>query len=137
MKTRILPSVLLLLFSAGALEGAIEIVVQPRDQLVRPGAAVTFDVVAQGSGALSYQWQRNGTNLPGATGTSLTFNKVQIDDGAYFSVVVSDGSDTLTSDRAFLLVTPTDPLDTWSIRVPQLATPVFGVSYGADRVVGG
>jgi len=36
------------------------------------GAVVTFDVVAGGTGTLSYQWQRNGVNIAGATTTSYT-----------------------------------------------------------------
>ena len=109
-----------------------EIVTQPRNKLVRPGASVTFNVLAQGSGPLAYQWQRNGADIPGATGPSLAFNNVQFDDGGYFSAVVSDSTDKLTSDRAFLLVTPTDPLDIWSARPPGVGQ---GVAYGGNRFV--
>lgn len=34
------------------------------------------------NGATSYQWQKNGTNLPGATTTTLTLNNLQLSDTA-------------------------------------------------------
>src|SRR5439155_1482865 len=37
-----------------------------------PGDSITFTATAAGNGPLTYQWRKNGTNLNGATGTSLT-----------------------------------------------------------------
>jgi len=38
---------------------------QPANQIVFNGSNATFNVTATGSGLLTYQWQLNGTNLPG------------------------------------------------------------------------
>ncbi len=70
---------------------APQIAIQPQSQTVPPGSPVTFNVVATGTGALSYQWQRNGVDIPGATSASYTVNSVSAaDQGAKFRVVVTD-----------------------------------------------
>jgi hypothetical protein len=54
---------------------------------------------------LSYQWQFNGTNLDGATNTSLTLNGVLPDQAGLYSVVVTNAVGALTNS-ATLTVTP-------------------------------
>jgi hypothetical protein len=39
------------------------------------GAAVTFSVAASGTPPLAYQWQFNGTNVPGVTNGPAVTNK--------------------------------------------------------------
>ena len=48
------------------------ITTQPVNQTVTAGATATFTVVAGGTAPLSYQWQKNGVNIAGATATSYT-----------------------------------------------------------------
>jgi len=50
---------------------------QPQSWTVPVGADVTFFVLAGGTAPLGYQWRHEGTNLPGATNTSLTLSNVQ------------------------------------------------------------
>ncbi|MDB6121354.1 MAG: hypothetical protein JWQ71_347 [Pedosphaera sp.] len=50
---------------------------QSPNQTVRAGSNVTFSVSAIGSPVLSYQWQFGGTNLAGATSSSLALINVQ------------------------------------------------------------
>jgi hypothetical protein len=45
----------------------VQITSQPVIQITHVGQAVSFGVVATGSGALSYQWKRNGISIAGAT----------------------------------------------------------------------
>ena len=86
---------------------APSITTQPQDQTIAAGKTATFTVVATGSAPLSYQWRRNGTAIPGATGASYTTpSQSTTDNGATFSVVVSNGSGSLTSRNALLTVTP-------------------------------
>ncbi len=56
-------------------------------QDIAPATAVTVvgDQISfspQFSGAMSYQWLKNGTNIPGATSATLTLNNLQVTDTA-------------------------------------------------------
>ncbi|HQL80318.1 MAG TPA: PA14 domain-containing protein [Verrucomicrobiota bacterium] len=84
------------------------IVTQPASTVVPAGGTANFSVVASGSttGFTNYQWQFNGVAIPGATGSSLTLNNVQLANYGAYSVVVSDGVYSVTSDTANLLVLP-------------------------------
>jgi len=79
----------------------------PGDQSVIEGQAATFSVTAAGTGPLMYQWQRNGADLPGATGASyITPAAVLGDSGATFRVIVTNASGSATSPAATLTVQP-------------------------------
>ena len=83
---------------------------QPRSLTAVDGFAATFSVTATGSSPLSYQWLRNGVAIPAATGTSFTAGGVTpLDDGAQFSVTVSNAAGSATSDAATLTVVPATP----------------------------
>lgn len=118
-----------------ATPGPLRITVPPRNQLVRPGANVTFTVVAHAAGPVTYQWRRNGTNLLAGDSASLTLRNVQIEDCGYFTVLVSDGVDTLSSEAAFLLVTATDPLDSWTVRVTNSPSALQDVAWGGGQFI--
>jgi pectate lyase/pectin methylesterase-like acyl-CoA thioesterase len=78
---------------------------QPASQTAQVGSNVTFSVVATGAEPLSYQWERDGAGIPGATGAALTLNNVQASDAGDYSVVVSNSLGVATSDPATLTVT--------------------------------
>jgi hypothetical protein len=82
------------------------ITAQPASQAVVPPATATFTVTATGSGALGYQWQKNGTVINGATDASYTTPETaSTDTGSVFKVVVSDAfGNSVTSTGATLLV---------------------------------
>jgi hypothetical protein len=80
------------------------ITAHPQSTNVNIGGNVTFNVAATGSPAPSYQWQFNGTNIVGATGTTYTRNNVQPADAGDYSVMVSNIVTALTSDLATLTV---------------------------------
>ena len=48
------------------------ITTQPANQTVNVGQVATFSVVASGTAPLTYQWQKNGTPISGATSASYT-----------------------------------------------------------------
>jgi hypothetical protein len=80
------------------------ITTQPQAQSATVGGSVSFTVTASGSG-LSYQWQRGGTAMAGATGATLTLPAVTLtDDGARFRAVVSNAGGSVTSAEAVLTV---------------------------------
>ncbi len=79
------------------------ITVQPASQTVQVGQTATFTVVATGSMPLSYQWQENGTNIPGATSTSYTTQATTgADSGSTFDVVVTNATGGVASSNAIL-----------------------------------
>jgi hypothetical protein len=74
---------------------------------VTAGRPATFTVAASGTAPLSYQWQRNSTNITGATSSSYTLNPTQLsDDGALFRCVVTNSFGNATSNQAKLTVVP-------------------------------
>jgi len=85
--------------------------VHPSEQSVIEGEAVTFTVGATGSAPLAYQWQRNGSNISGATAASYLISAASLsDNGAQFRCVVSNSEGTATSNAATLTVlTDTTP----------------------------
>ncbi|HEY9153598.1 MAG TPA: immunoglobulin domain-containing protein, partial [Opitutaceae bacterium] len=79
------------------------ITTQPTSQTVTAGANVTFTVVAAGT-TPTYQWQKGGTNIAGATNASLMLNSVQASDAGNYTVVVSNSAGNVTSSIAALTV---------------------------------
>jgi PKD repeat protein len=75
---------------------------QPTDQKVNETSDATFMVSAQGSAPLSYQWHFQGTNIPGATDSSLTLHNVQYSDAGLYSVQVTNSFGSVLSSNALL-----------------------------------
>jgi hypothetical protein len=75
---------------------------QPHNRIVLPGQNAAFNVVASGTAPLAYQWQFNGTNLPGAIATNYTRSNVQAADLGTYDVVVSNSIGSITSALASL-----------------------------------
>lgn len=80
------------------------ITTQPTDKSVAVGSSAAFTVAATGSAPLSYQWRKGGADISGATAATLSLSNVQVSDGAIYSVVVSNGAGSVTSENATLTV---------------------------------
>ena len=80
------------------------ITTQPTSQTVTAGASVTFTAAASGTPAPTYQWQKNGTNIPGATSTSYTIASTATGDAGTYRVVATNAAGTATSNGAVLTV---------------------------------
>ncbi len=88
--------------------GAPVITVPPVPQPgVAAGTTVIFTVTATGNATLRYQWLKNNTPIAGATTNTLTLPNVHFLDSGFYSVIVSNGVGTATSDGASLIVLPT------------------------------
>jgi hypothetical protein len=97
----------LVLEASGASPVPPSISSQPANLTVPAGQTATFSVGASGSAPLSYQWQRNGTNIPGATAAAYTTPAAALaDSGSQFQVIVGNAAGSLTSRAATLTVTP-------------------------------
>ncbi len=82
----------------------ITITSQPSNRTVVAGQTATFSVTATGS-SLTYQWKRNGSNIAGANASSYTTPvTTTADNGAQFSVVVTNTTGSVTSSTATLTV---------------------------------
>ncbi len=76
---------------------------QPSVQVVPAGSTAVFSVTAFGSAPITYQWKKNGTNLIGATSSTLSIGSVQPSDVALYSVLVTDRfGQSATSDSVWL-----------------------------------
>ncbi|HAB17009.1 MAG TPA: hypothetical protein DCE44_11225, partial [Verrucomicrobiales bacterium] len=116
--------------------GTLFITQQPQDQTVREGQTGTFTVAATGKSPLSYQWRRNGSDVPGATLSSFTTSPVALaNDGFTYQVMVTDAQGTKASRIALLTVSPaadscddpTEPNDSSPTATPlAFGAPVSG-----------
>ena len=82
------------------------ITTQPSNQTITAGDNAKFTVVASGDAPLSYQWEKDGVNIQGATSANLTVNNVQASDVGNYTVVVTNAVGNVTSNTAILTVTP-------------------------------
>lgn len=100
------------------------IVKHPADLARLAGQSATFTVQASSSTPLTYRWQRDGEDIPNATGASYTLaNLTPSDTGAVFRVVVTNATDSVTSDPATLTVTDNLP------PLPVILTPEAGTIF--------
>ena len=82
------------------------ITMQPVSQSVTAGQMATFSVANTGSAPLTYQWMKNGASISGANSSNYSTPVTTItDNGAQFTVSVSNASGTVTSSTALLTVT--------------------------------
>jgi hypothetical protein len=84
---------------------------QPANRTVPPGGTTNFTVVASGTGTLSYQWQKDNSNLSngghyaGATTGVLTISNADANDAANYRCIVTNAYGSVTSGVATLTVT--------------------------------
>lgn len=93
--------------ASARLDMAPNIVTQPTNRVVNVGAATTFSVGATGSTPLSYQWQLNGANIPGAVLPTLLLLNLQLTNAGNYTVVVTNILGMVTSAAASLNFLPT------------------------------
>jgi hypothetical protein len=79
---------------------------QPINKSVSSGGLVTFSVIASGTPSVSYQWQKNGINISGATSSTYSINAASDSDAGIYSVIVSNSSGSVVSSGALLTVLP-------------------------------
>lgn len=88
----------------GVVASAPTIVTQPQGQSVNAGASITFSVAAAAVPEPAYQWQVNGTPIPGATASTLSFSNVRSSDAGDYTVTVTNELGAVTSAKATLTV---------------------------------
>jgi hypothetical protein len=79
------------------------ITTQPSNVSVYTGGNATMRVMVKGAGH-TYQWRKNGVNLPGETRNTLTLTDIILADAGEYSVSVTNSVGTVTSRSARLRV---------------------------------
>jgi parallel beta-helix repeat protein len=113
---------------------------QPDNASAPPGGNVMLCVTATGSQPLSYQWRKNGVNLPGATNSCLTILGAQVADGGTYDVVVRNPFEAILSGAATVTITvpvlpPGDNLAN-RVALPGASGTVRGTNVNATRQPG-
>ncbi len=93
---------------SGAYAGPVPAAIaqQPKSEIVEVGAPYTFSVQATGSVPLSFQWQKDGSDIPGAIRSSYALPVTAYADAGTYTVRVSNAGRTVTSSPATLGVMP-------------------------------
>lgn len=116
-----------LTLTAGAAPEAPQITTPPSGLVLQAGQTAVLAVAASGSGALAYQWQREGSPLVGATGPVLVIASAAPADAGSYRVVVTNGEGSITSAAAGLVVVPTPGAPTITAQ-PGPARTVVGAT---------
>jgi hypothetical protein len=101
---------------------------QPLSQTSVLGSPVTFSVGATGTDPLSYRWQFNGTNLPGATAAFYTISSPGTNNAGPYRVVITNAAGSATSDVAILTLIPPP-----ATNIAYLHTLQDGVTYAVTN----
>lgn len=100
---------------------------QPASLAQPAGSAASLSVVA--SGSPTFQWRKNGANIPGATAATLSFASLAAADTASYDVVLTNATGSVTSNAATVVVaTPlTAVLRNLSVRTTLSANQILFV----------
>jgi len=86
------------------------IVRQPLNVSIFSGLNTHFNAGVVGSQPISYQWQFNGSNVSGATNTTLILSNVQPVNEGNYSLIASNSDGTATTSTAILNVITSPPI---------------------------
>jgi hypothetical protein len=109
---------------------------QPQNVRTNQGSNALFTVVASTTGTARYQWRFNGTNIAGATNSSLLLTNVQLDThpGFYDVRVTDDIGSTLSQTNVFIVlvaprITNSPPISLIGVQGQDMA---FSIVAGPD-----
>lgn len=92
------------MLTVNAASAAPLVTTEPLSQTVVAGNTVIFTAAASGSPAPTFQWQKNGVNIAGATNSSVAINSVAENDSGSYRLVATNDSGTAVSNVATLTV---------------------------------
>jgi hypothetical protein len=101
------------------------------------GQNVLFTAAAKGTEPMTFQWQHEGTNLPGANSPALLLSNVNFSFNGDYRVVVSNEVNSALSTNAALVVSPVliwgqtnNPQLLLNAFIPATATNVVAIAAG-------
>ncbi len=106
------------------IENPLSFTLQPTDQALTEGGALTLTAEAAGADSISYQWQKNGNDIPGANSATLTIDPVAVADAGQYAVIASTIDSSLRSSFSNVTVEP--------IVVEPTEGPTLSVTPGED-----
>jgi len=80
------------------------IVMPPAPVAIIAGNPASFTVSADGTAPFTYQWRKNGANIPGATSATLSFPAITATNAGNYSAVIANLAGSVTSADAALTV---------------------------------
>jgi hypothetical protein len=86
---------------------ALSLGTQPQSQTVIVGSPAGFVATVAGSQPISYQWQKNGVNIPGAIRKSFSIASAYYTDAGNYSLRATNTAGGMGSTNAVLTVMPT------------------------------
>ena len=114
---------------------------QPGDQSVAPGASATFTAIATSTIPITYQWQKDGISITGATTTTLIVSNVQVANLGNYTLIATNAVGPTTSNPAALafIVSTAGRLTNLAIRTNAgtgAQTLIVGVVVGGANTTG-
>ncbi len=101
------------------------------------GTTTTLTCSVQGTGPFTYQWQKDGSSLDGATGSSLNLSNLDGSHTGSYTVIATGPGGSTTSNSAALVVTTdleiTSQPQNQTVTAPD--SPVFTVAGKAARTI--
>ncbi len=99
------------------------------------GALVTLPTLAIGSAPLTYQWRKDGADLPGQTNADLELSAVTVGDEGEYEVFARNPHGELRA-TTYLSVRPDTALDHWDWRLPRAqGSRLRDIAWGGGRFV--
>lgn len=89
--------------------GGPTITQQPSNVSACLSSSAQFTVAATGSGTLTYQWRKGGSNIGGATGPTFTIPSVTANSAGNYDCVITDNCGNVTSNVATLTIASGGP----------------------------
>jgi hypothetical protein len=109
------------------------IITQPQGQIVSLGQSASFSIAAGGGAPLSYQWRFQGSDIPGANGSSYTIGSAQGTNQGAYSVAVNNSAGGVVSADAVLSIFALAAVGDDSLGqtdVPGIATNTIEIAAG-------
>ncbi len=88
------------------IEGIPYVSTQPQGQTNSVGSTILLWANAIGNAPFSYQWQKNGANLPDATDSVLMLSSPQVTDSGNYRLLVTNALGNTISSNAYVQVNP-------------------------------
>jgi hypothetical protein len=107
---------------------------QPDAQTVAIDGSATLRIGATGSGALAYQWRKDGVAIPGATAATYTIARVSAGDAGNYDVIITSGGVAFQSAAARL--TAVVPSTTAVSRIANLSIRTRAGAVDESLIVG-